>query len=414
MGLPPKPLSRSPKSKASPASKVASHTPLQSSEPITPTKTTQGSSFEAPQSSQAAASSTPSQSLASPSTPSSSSPPLPRVIPLHGTLSTLHCPLCHTKSPLLPHLPLPPSTIPCPTCSLASSLRSALSERARRQGSLRPSVVLYGEEHPQGDLIGSQVERDLRGTGGRLREGKVDFVLVAGTSLLIPGVKRIVKEMCKAVKGQAQSGAGKATKRLKTVFVNDEPPKNGSEWHGVFDIWVQGDVQEFVQLLGEDEWKTTPKSTPSKTPWKTVKAPRTPKTTKSPKTPTALKTAKSPKSPRTPKTPDVPTTPTKKKQSPKKALPPTPKSMVKSEAKPTTTDVRLEAEKVTPIKQRMAEIWPLTPRATPPSPSRTTDSKRKRAVEESPSKRRRKAPVEEVIEEEREWATPLSNPSFPM
>ncbi|WVO17721.1 hypothetical protein L204_105419 [Cryptococcus depauperatus] len=167
----------------------------------------------------------------------------PKVIPLHGLLSTLHCTLCSTRFPLPPYLPLPASLIPCPTCQLESSIRSALSERSRKSGFLRASVVLYGEEHSEGESIGKAVARDLK---------SVDYLLVCGTSLSVPGVKRVVREMSKAVK--ARKCKRRVYQEIKTVFVNEEPPSKASEWEGVFDVWVQGDVQRFIGYLDKPEF----------------------------------------------------------------------------------------------------------------------------------------------------------------
>jgi hypothetical protein len=121
-------------------------------------------------------------------------------------------------------------------------------------------VVLYGEDHPQGESIGSIVERDLKGTGRRgEREGKADLLIVAGTSLAIPGVKRIVKEMSRAL--SVRQG-------VRTIYVNAEPPhRAGAEWDNVFDVWVRGDVQAFVKdLLDNPAYLVPP--TPPKTPRK--------------------------------------------------------------------------------------------------------------------------------------------------
>ena len=192
-----------------------------------------------------------------------------RAIPLHGTLSSLYCPVCSTSVPLLPHLPLPSNPIPCPTCDDDSSIRVALAERPRRTGFLRPSVVLYGEEHPEGERIGQVVERDLKGTGSREnREGRVDFLLVCGTSLSIPGVKRIVKEMAKSL--HARPGED-----IRTVLVNDEPPKPSAEWEEVFDVFLKGDIQEFtVDYLVNPDYVLPPA-----TPKKRKSAPSTPRST---------------------------------------------------------------------------------------------------------------------------------------
>jgi len=273
----------------------------------------------------------------------------PRVIPLHGSLSTLSCSLCHHKTQLAPHLPLPPTTIPCPTCALASTIRSALSERSRRSGTLRADVVLYGEEHPQGDLIGAAVERDMKGTGGQLKEGKVDFLLVAGTTLAIPGVKRIVKEMVRVLHSQRGSKAA----GIKSVFVNDEPPRNVGEWEGVFDLWIKGDIQEVVQIVQGHELRTIPKEKPPRTPKK--------RQTITPPTPESLDRPVK----------GVPvTTPTKKR----KPMPPTPESL----AKTTVSSGPTPASSAGPD-------WLLTPRATPPSPRKRT----KLDIDETPTKKPR-------------------------
>jgi len=187
-----------------------------------------------------------------PTSPRKASSHTPRCIPLHGQLSTLHCPLCLTSVPLADHLPLPPHPLACPTCDLSSSIRSALAERSRKTGYLRASVVLYGEEHPQGELIGSAVERDLKGSGKKgEKEGKVDLLLVAGTSLSIPGVKRIVKEMARALQSQSRGNVP------RVIMVNREMPK-GKEWEGVFDTSIAGDIQEFAALCVDSTFTQAP------------------------------------------------------------------------------------------------------------------------------------------------------------
>lgn len=180
-------------------------------------------------------------------TPQAQAQAAPRCIPLHGQLTHLYCPLCPTVVPLVDHLPLPPDIIPCPACDLSSSIRHALSERQRRTGHLRASVVLYGEDHPQGESIGTVAERDLRGTGKKgEKEGKVDLLLVVGTSLAIPGVKRMVKEFARSLSGGNHSRAGSGRDQgPRAIFVNRDPPK-GSEWDSVFDTFISGDIQEFV------------------------------------------------------------------------------------------------------------------------------------------------------------------------
>ena len=273
---------------------------------------------------------------------------MPRVVPLHGTVSFMRCTLCELKTPLLPYLPLPPTAVPCPTCEFTSSIRSALSERSRRAGILRPDVVLYGEEHAQGDLIGSLVERDLKGTGGKSKEGKIDFLLVAGTTLAIPGVKRIVKEMAKAVHGRGKG------KEVKSVLVNDESPKNPGEWAGVFDLWVQGDIEEFVDLV---------RNTPA--------APAAAKKDR-------VQLVQKKESAVTPKR--EPITPKRKRP----IMPLTPDSLPRAGA----DQVPARRKDSTAALEELVDHWLPTPRATPPSPKRRMRSPME-DIDETPTKKSR-------------------------
>jgi NAD-dependent SIR2 family protein deacetylase len=252
----------------------------------------------------------------------------PRCIPLHGQLSTLHCPLCLTSVPLIDHLPLPPHLLPCPTCDLASSIRSALSERTRKTGYLRASVVLYGEEHPQGESIGSAVERDLKGTGRKdEKEGKVDLLLVAGTSLSIPGVKRIVKEMARVLHSHSRKNG-----LPRVILINREFPK-GAEWNGVFDTFIAGDIQDFATCWSDPSY-TRPPPASSTTPRKRIleTTPKKPTTINPYPTPSPTPTRKRPRA--SDLVSDGPVTPTKRRATAKLGRPEcpiTPQSLQKPE-----------------------------------------------------------------------------------
>lgn len=77
--------------------------------------------------------------------------------------------------------------------------RQLIGKRARGVGKLRPSVVLYNELHKDGEGVGEAVRKDLVGVSkGKGRSG-ADLLLVVGTSLRVPGTKRIVREFAKAV-----------------------------------------------------------------------------------------------------------------------------------------------------------------------------------------------------------------------
>ena len=191
----------------------------------------------------------------------------PRCIPLHGTLQALHCQICHHSYPVEPYLPslfagLPPQ---CPACALMEETRRLAGKRARGIGRLRPSVVLYNEAHKDGEGVGKIVQRDLLGSSkGKGRSG-ADLLLVVGTSLRVPGTKRMVREFSKAVRSRTSLGTSfplgaqssspspgrDGEPNFKTIYLNLDFPVPTREWEGVFDVWIQGDAQQFAQMLYE-------------------------------------------------------------------------------------------------------------------------------------------------------------------
>lgn len=203
------------------------------------------------------------------STSRHSSPPveIPRCIPLHGTLQSVHCQTCTHSFPLQEHLPSfavgqPPQ---CPACASQERTRKLIGKRLRGIGKLRPSVVLYNEAHKNGEGVGDVVSKDLMGSKGR---SGADLLLVVGTSLRVPGTKRIVREFSKAVRSRVSNkdeGSASAPpsnvrpptstdeeSSIKAVYLNLDFPVPTREWDGVFDVWLQGDAQIFARMLQEE------------------------------------------------------------------------------------------------------------------------------------------------------------------
>ncbi|KAF5359705.1 hypothetical protein D9756_003215 [Leucocoprinus leucothites] len=226
-----------------------------------------------------------SSSLLSSSTPTRlPSPPAetPRCIPLHGTLQSVHCQICTHSFPLHEHLASltlgqPPQ---CPECRSLERTRQLIGKRPRGVGRLRPSVVLYNEDHKDGEGVGEVVRKDLMGSKGR---SGADLLLVVGTSLRVPGTKRMVREFSKAVRPRATkekedgtssgntsgssstpscstrpshstngSGEEEQSSSMKAVYLNLDFPVPTREWEGVFDVWLQGDAQSFAQILQDE------------------------------------------------------------------------------------------------------------------------------------------------------------------
>lgn len=196
-------------------------------------------------------------------------PEIPRCIPLHGTLDTMHCVSCTHVFPLRDHLEHLNSGIPpyCPECATLEKVRQMSGKRSRGVGKLRPSVVLYNEDHKDGEHVGEVVRKDLTGCSPR-----ADLLLVVGTSLRVPGTKRIVREFSKAVRLRAtkanantnntggegdQQSTSSSPRRtpvanegpITSVYLNLDFPVPTRDWEGVFDVWLKGDAQDFANEI---------------------------------------------------------------------------------------------------------------------------------------------------------------------
>ena len=168
------------------------------------------------------------------------------VVQLHGNLDVLRCTLCgktcgwdeggREASLLGGKAP------ECLSCTLQDQSRRDRGKRGTAIGSLRPNIVLYGEEHPAADAISNITTNDLR--------FGPDVLLILGTSLHVHGLKILVKEFAKAV--HARTG-GKG----KVVFVNlTKPPE--SVWNGIIDYWVAMDCDQWVGSMKRhrpDVWR---------------------------------------------------------------------------------------------------------------------------------------------------------------
>lgn len=150
-----------------------------------------------------------------------------------------------------------------------------MGKRPRGIGKLRPNVVLYNEAHKDGEGVGEVVQKDLIGSSkGKGRSG-ADLLLVVGTSLRVPGTKRMVREFAKAVRARGtttkEESSGLATPASsprrspttdeepipKAVYLNLDFPVPTREWEGVFDAWIQGDAQLFSKMLHAEIEKET-------------------------------------------------------------------------------------------------------------------------------------------------------------
>lgn len=153
---------------------------------------------------------------------------------LHGSLQALRCfacaQLCDWDAEDREALTMSGEQPQCPHCAGATAAREEKGKRALGIGALRPDIVLYGEEHPQAELISSIVQHDL--------SVGPDLMLVLGTSLKVHGLKVMVREFAKAIH---QKGG-------KVVFINFTQPSE-SIWGDIIDYWVQWDCDAWVDDL---------------------------------------------------------------------------------------------------------------------------------------------------------------------
>ena len=130
--------------------------------------------------------------------------------------------------------------------------------------------------------VGSSMPKK-QARAARLKPLPPDLLIVAGTSLKVPGTKRIVREFAKACHArdhrvypssdESDDEGGRARSKatddagaqeweeeegeedinapIRTILLNYDFPVPPSQWDGVFDVWVQGNVQQSALGLWE-------------------------------------------------------------------------------------------------------------------------------------------------------------------
>ena len=158
--------------------------------------------------------------------------PWPRTVQLHGGLEKMVCSKCNNLSNFEAALFDGPEPPPCTACIETDKVRTDhAGKRSHGIGRLRPRIVLYNEHNPDDDAIGAVVGSDLR--------ARPDAVIVVGTSMKIPGVRRIVREMCGVVRGRKNGLA---------VWVNRDAPPTGKEFEDCWDLVVKGPSDEVAKF----------------------------------------------------------------------------------------------------------------------------------------------------------------------
>ncbi|KAL6717956.1 hypothetical protein ACLMJK_004041 [Lecanora helva] len=164
--------------------------------------------------------------------------PWPKTIQLHGSLEKMVCSKCNTLKDFEPALfngPIPPL---CAVCEDMDKIRTEnAGKRSHGIGRLRPRMVLYNELHPDEEAIGMVSKADIR--------TRPDAIIVVGTSMEIPGVKRIVREMCKTVRDRKNGVA---------IWINRGPPPTAKEFEDCWDLVIAGDCDKVAQRANMRRW----------------------------------------------------------------------------------------------------------------------------------------------------------------
>ncbi|GJC86993.1 NAD-dependent protein deacetylase hst4 [Colletotrichum liriopes] len=166
--------------------------------------------------------------------------PWPKTIQLHGSVEHMVCSKCTDIRPLKTELFVGHEAPLCEECKTIDELRTQFEQRRSHGiGRLRPRMVLYNEFNPDEEAIGKVSSVDLK--------SRPDAVIVVGTSLKIPGVRRLVKELCQVTRSRRDGF---------TAWINTDSEPQHNDFKDCWDLVVRGkcdDVAHWAALPRFDE-----------------------------------------------------------------------------------------------------------------------------------------------------------------
>ncbi|RKF59271.1 NAD-dependent protein deacetylase hst4 [Erysiphe neolycopersici] len=163
--------------------------------------------------------------------------PWPKSIQLHGGLGKMVCSKCSHLADFDASLFEGPTAPPCSQCEENEGVRIAAGLRSHGVGRLRPRILLYNEHNPDEDAIGAVSFADI--TKGP------DAVIVVGTSLQVPGIRRLVREMCHKTRTR---------KNGFTAWINHDPEPSGADLKDCWDMVVRADCDDVARIVGLPKW----------------------------------------------------------------------------------------------------------------------------------------------------------------
>lgn len=161
----------------------------------------------------------------------------PVTIQLHGSITKMVCQKCRHLENLEPDKFCEADPPDCEECAGNDRARVGAGQRSHGVGRMRPRIVLYNEHNPDEEAITSVMNADIK--------SRPRVLIVAGTSLKIPGVRRLVKSLCTVIRSRKDG---------VTMFINNEPPA-GKEFENCFDLIVQGSTDDVADLVKLKSWK---------------------------------------------------------------------------------------------------------------------------------------------------------------
>lgn len=162
----------------------------------------------------------------------------PKTVQLHGGLDKMVCSKCNELSDFDADLFDGPIAPICVNCETVNDIRTNhQGKRSHGIGRLRPRMVLYNEHNPDDEAIGKVASEDLR--------RRPDAVIVVGTTLKVPGVQRIAREMCGVVRNRKDGMA---------IWVNNDPPPSGPQFSDCWDLIVRGPADAVASHAAMRRW----------------------------------------------------------------------------------------------------------------------------------------------------------------
>ncbi|KAI1206460.1 DHS-like NAD/FAD-binding domain-containing protein [Annulohypoxylon truncatum] len=159
--------------------------------------------------------------------------PWPKTIQLHGGLGKMVCSKCSEISDFDESLFEGPEAPLCKGCEETDNVRTShAGKRSHGIGRLRPRMVLYNEYNPDEESIANVVRADIR--------ARPDAIIVVGTSMKIPGVRNMVKDMCRVTR-ERKDGV--------TAWINLDPEPTGADLKNCWDLVVKGKCDDIASLV---------------------------------------------------------------------------------------------------------------------------------------------------------------------